>query len=85
MGFFLLRREAALAFFEPDAGLIDSGFTAPVGADWDCDVGSEADGWEACGSVLCGAAYSDVAVPDKNGNNMKTVARVIQGSRAAVK
>lgn len=80
MGFFLLRREAVLAFFEPEAGLIDSGFTASVGADGDC----EADGWEVWVSVLC-AACGDVAVPDKNGNKMKTVARVIQESRVAVK
>jgi hypothetical protein len=60
--------------------LIDSGFTASVGTDGDC----EADGWEVWVSVLC-AACGDVAVPDKNGNKMKTVARVIQESRVAVK
>jgi hypothetical protein len=85
---FLLRRAAALAFFDPEEGLVNASFAAASsGAEADCErgsVGCDVDGWAVCVSVLC-AGCGREGVADKNGNNMKTVARVIQGSRPAVK
>jgi hypothetical protein len=82
--FFLLRRAALLAFFDPEAGLVDSGFAACGGAAGTCEAGSvacDAGGWEVCVSVLC-AACGGEAVLDKNVNKMKIAARVIPDFRA---
>ena len=84
---FLLRREAALAFFDPEARLFGTAFASYGAADGDCEDGSivcDAGGWEVCVSALC-AACDGETVPDKNGNNIKIAARVIQESRATVK
>lgn len=83
--FFFLRREAALAFFDPDAGLADAAFASSGGTDGDCEagpVGCDRGGWGVWVSVLC--AGDGGGVVDKNGNKKKIAARVIQESRAAV-
>ena len=84
MDFFLLRREAALALFDPEAGLVGPGFATSGRADGDCEPASaacDADGWEVCVSVLC-AARGTVGAPEKNGNKRKIAARVIPDFRA---
>jgi hypothetical protein len=80
--FFLLRRAAALAFFDPEAGLVNCDFKACGGAG-DCEAGSVPcdAGWEVCVSVLCLARGGEAAL-NKNGNKMKIAARVIPKSRA---
>lgn len=81
---FLLRREAARVFFDPEARLFGTALASYGAADGDCSIVCDAGGWEVCVSALC-AACDGETVPDKNANKIKIAARVIQESRATVK